>query len=306
MNEMALALGPGGSLFGIYTEPGQAMDSETPGVLILSAGITHRSGPFRLHVEVARRLASHGYPCLRLDLAGVGDSLGRSGDVSEQDGTLADARRAMDFLTSQTGTRRFVLFGLCSGADDSHQIAVRDDRVTGIIALDGFAYPSAFHLSLRQIERLAGHPRHVYGKAMAALRSSALCQTILGPSPAPKAENKREERFQALQRDFPPQKQVAAEIEALFDRGVQGLYIYSGGYKYYNYSDQFFDDFPNVRKNRQVEVEYFPNSDHTYLLLSDRDRLITRVEEWMRCRFPNGGKSETHSPLRQLISQDLT
>ena len=300
MNETTVCLGPNGSLVGVYTEPAGATGGDAPAVLLLNAGITHRSGPFRLHVEVARRLASRGYPCLRLDLAGIGDSAGRGDDVSEQEGTLADAGWAMDFLQSQTGTKQFVLFGLCSGADDSHQIAIRDSRVAGIVALDAFAYPSVLRLSLRQFARLAGQPRHVYQKAMAKLRSSRICRTILGPPHGPPADSKGEERFQTFQRDFPPQEQVAAEIHALLERGVQSLYIYSGGYKWYNYTRQFFDDFPNVRHNARVEVEYFRDADHTYLLLADRERLINRIETWLISRFPGRSPSGVQPPVKAV------
>jgi pimeloyl-ACP methyl ester carboxylesterase len=289
MNESVVCLGPKGSLVGVYTESAEISGGDVPAVILPNAGITHRSGPFRIHVEVARRLASAGYPCVRLDLAGIGDSPGRSDDVPEQEGTLEDARYVMDFLHKQIGTKRFVFFGLCSGADDSHQIAVRDGRVVGIVALDAFAYPSVLRLSLRQFTRLAGQPRHVYQKARSALRSSRIGRTLLGPTSGPRAENKREERFQTFQRDFPPQREVAVEIRALLDRGVQSLYIYSGGYKLYNYTRQFFDDFPNVRNNPGVEIEYFQDADHTYMLLADRDRLIDRVETWMTTRFPIGG-----------------
>jgi pimeloyl-ACP methyl ester carboxylesterase len=284
MNETVASLGASRSLVGVYTEPGEKLD-DAPGVLILNAGITHRSGPFRLHVEVARRLAASGYPCLRIDLAGIGDSPLRAEDIPEQDGTLSDAQAAMDYLASQAGCRRFVLFGLCSGADDSHLIALRDKRVAGIVALDGFAYSSAVHLAMRQAGRLARHPRHVYEKALAKLRSSRAGQALLGPLPGPRPETKREERFQSFQRDFPPQEQVAGEIEGLFARGLVALYVYSGGYKLYNYTGQFFDNFPTVRHDPRVEVEYFRNSDHTYILLADRQRLIDRVEAWLNSRF---------------------
>ena len=259
MKETLVGLGPTQSLIGVYTEPAEAVDGNVPAVIIPNAGITHRSGPFRLHTEVARRLASLGYPCLRLDFAGVGDSPVRADNVPEQEGTLEDARLVMSFLNARVGTKRFILFGLCSGADDSHLVAVRDGRVVGIVSLDAFAYPSMLRLSLRQVGRLAGQPRHVYQKASAALRSSPIGRMVLGPVVAgPAAETKREERFQAFQRDFPPRTQVAAEIESLVARGVQSLYIYSGGYKLYNYTSQFFDDFPNVRHHAGVEVDVDP------------------------------------------------
>ena len=289
MNETFVTLGPVQNLVGVLTEPTAMVDGDVPAVIIPNAGITHRSGPFRLHTEVARRLSALGYPCLRMDLAGVGDSPVRADNLPEQEGTLEDARLVMNFLNSRMGTRRFVLFGLCSGADDSHLIAVRDQRVIGIVALDAFAYPSMLQLSLRQVGRLAGQPRHVYQKASAALRSSPIGRIVLGPvTTGAQAETKREERFQSFQRDFPPRAQVGAEIEAPLARGVQSLYIYSGGYKLYNYNNQFFDDFPNVRHHASLEVEYFRDADHTFMLMADREQLIARVETWITARFPIG------------------
>jgi pimeloyl-ACP methyl ester carboxylesterase len=292
MNEKFISLGPAQTLVGVLSEPAAMVDGDVPAVIIPNAGITHRSGPFRLHTEVARRLAAIGYPCLRMDLAGVGDSPVRTDNVPEQDGTLEDARLAMKSLTSQLGTRRFILFGLCSGADDSHLVAVRDDRIVGLVALDAFAYPSMLQLSLRQVGRLAGQPRHVYQKASAALRSSPIGRIVLGPIPGTRAETKREERFQSFQRDFPPRAQVGAEIGALLARGVQSLYIYSGGYKLYNYTNQFFDDFPHVRHHAHLEVEYFRDADHTYMLMADREQLLNRVEMWMTARFPIGSAAD--------------
>jgi pimeloyl-ACP methyl ester carboxylesterase len=286
MNETIVTLGPAHSLVGVYTEPAESAGPDVPAVIIPNAGITHRSGPFRLHTEVARRLAALGFPCFRVDFAGVGDSPVRAENVPEQDGTLEDTRSVMNFLNARVGTKRFILFGLCSGADDSHLVAVRDDRIVGVVALDAFAYPSMLRLSIRQAGRLVGQPRHVYQKASAALRSSPIGRMMLGPVPGLQAETKREERFQSFQRDFPPQDRVAAEIEGLLRRGVQSLYIYSGGYKLYNYTGQFFDDFPNVRHHPGVEVEYLRDADHTYMLMADREQLLDRVETWFQSRFP--------------------
>jgi pimeloyl-ACP methyl ester carboxylesterase len=292
MNETFVSLGPAQNLVGVLTEPAAIVDGDVPAVIIPNAGITHRSGPFRLHTEVARRLAGLGYPCLRMDLAGVGDSPVRTDNVPEQEGTLEDTRLVMKFLNSRVGTRQFILFGLCSGADDSHLVAVRDNRIVGVVALDAFAYPSMLQLSLRQVGRLAGQPRHVYQKASAALRSSPIGRIVLGPIQGPQAETKREERFQSFQRDFPPRAQVGAEIEALLARGVQSLYIYSGGYKLYNYTNQFFDDFPSVRHHAGLEVEYFRDADHTFMLMADREQLISRVETWVTARFPIGSAAD--------------
>ncbi len=88
MRETICNFGPKNSLFGILTTPDENVRvAGAPIALILNAGIVHRIGPFRLHVDIARRLASKGYSTLRLDLSGLGDSAPRTGKLEIQDRT---------------------------------------------------------------------------------------------------------------------------------------------------------------------------------------------------------------------------
>ncbi len=283
MRETAVAIESTDVLVGIYTEPAEPADGRLPGVLFLTAGVVHRSGPFRMHTELARRLSARGFPCFRFDQAGVGDSANRSAHVSDQVGAAQDASLAMDFLESRHGVRQFILFGLCSGADNAHYVAVRDPRVAGMISLDAFAYPTAGYLARRYL-RFARNPRHVYRTALSKLRA--------GRHAAPSCDGNQphdgEWTVRVFEREFPPHREVANEIETLARRGVQALYIYSGGYAFYNYAGQFFRNFPAVRRHPHLEVEYFPDADHTYLLMADRRRLYDRVERWAVSRFVNG------------------
>lgn len=84
--------------------------------------------PFRL---LADRLAAAGYPALRFDYPGTGDSC----DTDAADlwaAWLASIDRALDWLAAQAGTRRVVLFGLRIGALLAAQAAVRRDDVAGL------------------------------------------------------------------------------------------------------------------------------------------------------------------------------
>jgi pimeloyl-ACP methyl ester carboxylesterase len=280
MNETVVCLGSGDVLVGIFTEPDCPVDGELPAIVLLNSGIVHRSGPSRLYVEIARRLAARGYPSIRLDLAGIGDSDTRQENLTDQEGNERDVRLAMDFVQSQIGTRRFLLCGLCSGADISHQVALRDDRVAGLIALDAVAYPD-FRYHFRRLGRWARNPSYVYRRSVAMLRSSAIGRMLFGPP----RNGHRVAPVRLFERDLPPQEKVAAEIQAFVDRGMQALYVFAGGCPWYNFAGQFFQNFPNVRYNPQIEVEYFKQADHTYLLVADRERLIDRIENWVTARF---------------------
>jgi dienelactone hydrolase len=114
-------------LFGIVTDPAGG-DCERPTILILNAGAVHRVGPNRLSVDVARRFAEEGFRSVRMDIQGLGDS--PAGDPAFDnavypDTLFRDIERMMTWLRDHEGTRRIVLFGLCSGAYAAFQAAAQ-------------------------------------------------------------------------------------------------------------------------------------------------------------------------------------
>ena len=112
MKEQVCNFGPNGSLFGILTTPDDDVRvDDAPIALILNAGIVHRVGPFRIHVDIARQLAAAGFSTLRLDLSGLGDSAPRTGKIEVDDRAILDVSDAMDFLQDETGVEKFTLLG---------------------------------------------------------------------------------------------------------------------------------------------------------------------------------------------------
>ncbi len=114
-------------LFGIVTRP-ITDDSSKPWLVLLNAGSAHRVGPGQLHVYLTRSLASRGFPCLRLDLGGVGDSAADATQVENNayaDTAFRDVSLVCDYLKGLHPTRPIVLVGLCSGAYTAFQSAVQ-------------------------------------------------------------------------------------------------------------------------------------------------------------------------------------
>jgi alpha-beta hydrolase superfamily lysophospholipase len=114
-------------LFAIMTKA-DACSASLPWIVMLNAGSSYRVGPGRMHVQLARQLALLGYPCLRLDLNGIGDSV--LGDPEkENDSYTATAFRDValvcDYLHTLQPGRRIVLMGLCSGAYVAFQSAAQ-------------------------------------------------------------------------------------------------------------------------------------------------------------------------------------
>jgi pimeloyl-ACP methyl ester carboxylesterase len=96
-----------------------------------------------MHVRLARALATSGFSSLRFDFSGIGDSGQRRDSLAFEESSVAEVREAMDYMAQSRGTKRFILMGLCSGADMSHLTAVEDGRVRGLVFIDGWAYRNA-------------------------------------------------------------------------------------------------------------------------------------------------------------------
>lgn len=277
MRERAYNFGDDVRLVGVLTQPSSdAHPSDRPAVLLLNAGLLHRVGPARLNVDLSRRLAGDGFTCLRFDLSGLGDSDARRDRRSEGERAVDDIRLAMDFLQSKLALQRFVLVGLCSGADNAHLAAIGDRRVVGMVLLDPYGYKTAGYYVRHYGPRLAQPgPWLRFAHRTLLNRAHGLARTLgLEPQEGP----------EMFERTFGPRAQVAAELNRLVDRGVQQLLIYSGGVRehYYNYRDQFYDMFPRLEGAKQIEVEYYPHADHVYTLNADRLQLMERIQTWLQ------------------------
>jgi len=276
MKERACQFGPQHGLVGILTEPiGNELRPNHPAMLVLNVGLLHRVGPNRMSVELAHRLAESGILCLRFDMGGYGDSEVSTEAKSDDARIFTDIKSAMDFLELEHGVHRFVLFGSCSGADNSHAVALRDPRVAGAVLLDGYGYWTLRSYITYYLPRVF-RPRVWIHLARRKL------------FPATQANGERPTLKQQLRRPFAPRLQSEREVQSLVDRGTQMLYFYTGGIEnYYNYAAQFFDMFKGLDPRGKIEVEYYPNADHTYTFAEDRQPMIARVVEWYRSRAWN-------------------
>ncbi|WP_219118156.1 hydrolase 1, exosortase A system-associated [Janthinobacterium sp. UMAB-56] len=111
------------------------------GVLIVTGGPQYRVGSHRQFVLLARALAAQGWPVLRFDLRGMGDSEGRARDYRaagpDIDGALAQ------FFDAVPALREVALWGLCDGATAAACHAPRDARIVALMLLNPWVRSSA-------------------------------------------------------------------------------------------------------------------------------------------------------------------
>lgn len=301
--EKAIRFGQTGTLLGILTEPPAGVVPTDRAVILLNSGLLHRVGPSRLHVQVARQLAPQGMVVLRFDFSGIGDSEARRDALAFEQSAVLETQEAMDYLSQAKGVKQFTLWGLCSGADAAFLAAVADPRVTAVVQLDAWIYRTwkfnLRHYAPKFVNRttwknfLTG--RNLFGPALRRLLSRKSAE-----SPESADENIVVSHYA---REFPPRDEVAAKLGTLLERGVQLLYIFSGGQpEHMNYAGQFRDCFSGLDLRDLVTVHYDGAADHIFSDLPKQRFVVATTTDWVLRRTPAAAPKREAAELASSAS----
>ena len=268
MKERAIVFGAHGGLVGILTEPACEQPVRTA-VIVSNIGMHHRVGPFRLYVELARRLAASSVPVLRFDLAGMGDSEPRHDAATPSERAMRDMNDAMQLLTETVGAETFIVIGLCSGVDSSHAAAARDPRVIAAAFIDGYSYPSLgfyvrrFSISLLQAARWKRFFRRHLGTEEPIQFGDDLPQVFV--------------------RDYPTRDKFRQDVVTMTRRGLRLLFVFSGGVFYrFNSPRQFFEMLGARIQSDRIEVDTMYSADHVFTSVEKRNALVDRLDQWVQ------------------------
>jgi len=274
MREEAVVLGDG--LSGVLTAPSDPV--RRIGFLFLNAGFLHRVGPKRLHVKVARALAEAGYPALRFDFSGLGESDARPDGMPYEERTIKETQAGKEALR-RFGAERFVLFGLCAGADAALRVGLADPRVIGGILVQPYSFGSRGYWS----ERYAR-------KFVTAEFWSRLLRGGIDFASARQNLQKRRQRNQGSEAPddevssfwkMPPPNVIVSGLRVLGERGVKLLLLYSRpSPAEYNYRTIMKPALEAMGAGAQVEVGVYSRTDHTFGPLSHQARVVDRIVQW--------------------------
>lgn len=283
--EKAVRFGTSASLVGVMTEaaPGTA-SAGRPAVLFLNSGILHRVGSCRMHVRIARELSAAGFHTLRFDYSGIGDSDQRRDALSFEESAVIETREAMDYLQKAKGVTRFILMGLCSGADMGHDTAIADERVVGLNLLDGWAYKNT------------GFYAHHYGPKLLKWRvwqnSIRIRLAMLRHGAASvRAQMPNSEGVEYVVpkyvRVFPPKGRIASDLRKFAARGVRMSFIWTGGLPEYNHRGQYAATFRDVPFAGLLHEDHMPDADHILTGLDQQQRFTRHTVAWMTTNWPD-------------------
>lgn len=106
------------------------------GMLIVVGGPQYRAGSHRQFLLLSRAVAAAGYPAMRFDYRGMGDS---TGELRNFEAVDVDIAAAIDvFMASCPGLERIVIWGLCDAASAAllYWDTTHDQRIAGLTLLN--------------------------------------------------------------------------------------------------------------------------------------------------------------------------
>jgi acyl transferase domain-containing protein len=264
MKRDAVVFGRKKHLMGIFSE----VQGSSRAVILWNTGVSSRGGPFRLNAALSEALVNEGYSVLRFDLSKLGDSSDPEENHSFQLRNSLDLKDAVDLVTDRSGIEDIILVGLCSGAMDAYYFALEDKRIKGLFMLDALVYPTPRHKLTFLALRLSS-----------PYRWKRIAKKLLGKINYQAAELLPADYFES---NYPSVAEASQGFEQLLERDVRLQLIYTGGFTpYYSYRTQFYDMLPAVPNKTRIEVDYWPEVDHLFMLLEDRRRFVAKVLAWI-------------------------
>jgi exosortase A-associated hydrolase 1 len=267
----------GEQLVGVLHRPGCASSIADLGVVVLVGGPQYRVGSHRQFVLLARALADAGFPALRFDLGGMGDS---TGPLRTFEQSAADVGAAIDTLMSRRPELRgVVLWGLCDGASAAllYLAARADGRVRGLCLVNPWVRTEATHA--RTIVRHYYWRRITQPEFWGKLLRGQVGLRAVGELSASLSTS----RARAQANDDAPY--VQRMLRAWRGFGGRTLVVLSGNdYTAREFADLTRDDPHWVKALRRPEVARVDigEADHTFSDGASRQALEASTLQWLR------------------------
>lgn len=319
----------GHTLVGILHEPtGARRDCA---VVLLAAGVKARIGPHGLYRRLTDMLVARGFPVLRFDFWGLGDSEGTASEPLLPDlyGSVScgrfidDTQAAVSFACKACGVERVVLAGLCGGAITGVLAGARDRRVAGLLGLglpvsvDGSNVDKVKYMSVGQLEGIRGKyfrkladPRSwvrllslktdfrlLYRSLTASVKPAPARATKEAPaaSPAPPDDN--------LNPYFRP-----SLLSMLGDKRPVMLIFSETDRLYWEFREKFVQRYafdPDAHRGT-LEIATVKDANHVFTFTEWQQDMLARSGAWLDAHFPARAATPVNDQRRALMGTAMT
>jgi pimeloyl-ACP methyl ester carboxylesterase len=273
--ETAVLLGARRSLMAIVARPIAHKQTEEPAIVILNTGIVHRVGHQRMYVTLSRILANAGRTVVRFDLSGIGDSAPRGDSLTPLIAALTDIKEVLDSLERLYKTSRFILIGLCSGADHAVLYGHTDPRVAGLVLMDPTLPPTPRYYFYYIVQRL-GNLRNWISLLTGRSGLLRLAAAQLGNRLRPQSDL---EGLTLANLQF--SRYLTHCYRETAARRIRILSVLTSISTRHTYAQQWQDAFPEVATSGAMRLELFGDSDHLFSADKDRARLFQVIADWL-------------------------
>jgi pimeloyl-ACP methyl ester carboxylesterase len=300
MNEQAAVCGDLSSLVGILTRPEQPVEG-APALLVLTAGRIHRVGPNHMYAELCRDAAAAGFFAMRFDFSGIGDSEPRKDFLPFHKSCVLEVQQAMDYLRRTANVERFVLVGLCSGANAAYFAALEDRRVVGGILINTQSFQEEGEDELLDYAAGSALTRYLFSPRawVKVFKGTARYRGKLGKvakhlTASLLRKNRLSDKARAASQGLFDLAERNVELLLLYSRGDRGL-------EYFNLLGR--REITRLEQTGRVQIEILNGTDHLFTPPEPRQELFRISLAWLQ-RFPQR-KKESH-PLAAALSLCLS
>jgi hypothetical protein len=287
MKETIATFGKNRSLNGIVTYPKNGPGADLPAVILLNSGILHRVGPHRLYVKIGRALAAQGFLVLRFAFSGIGDSLSSDDDISVDERTVNELDEAMTYLGSENPSGKFVLMGICSGAEIAYKAQLNDSRVVGTVPINSRKLLDITDDKLASAVRNRFEARYMLQSSL--FNPGSWLKLITGRADHRGILRKLKfllgKIFATAKEEYPDAQRIRSDIRSITDRGADLLLIYASrdwGLEYIR--ETLGRDTSDWHDSGRFRIEVI-KADHTFTLHSSQRELIDLIVNWLRSAF---------------------
>ena len=273
----------GDKLLGILHRPDTPRDTA---VIVVVGGPQYRIGSHRQFLLLARTVADAGFPVLRFDYRGMGDSEGDFRGFEDAGEDIGQALAA--FAEAMPEVRRFVLWGLCDGASAILFYAADDPRVERVVLLNPWVRTEAGQaramLRHHYLARLTS--RHFWGKLLSG-------KVALGSSLRDFAGTLAKRLIGSAEPGSAAGEGSCSADASLPDRMAAGLQRFAGPVLLIlsgkDLTAREFEDaaklsplWQTLLQEDRVTIERLPEADHTFSQAAWRRTVEQQTCDWLK------------------------